>query len=176
MPLARRILWRSLPLAAITTGFCLLTFLVTQQIWRQMANDQQIQMARDAAVLLEAGRPADAILPPGPVVDMTRSLAPFLIVFNDAGAVVAASGRLRGKLRGVPAGVLVNVRQTGEERVTWQPERGVRIATMIVRYAGVPGGFVLAGRSLSETEERIETCQRLVGLAWLALEIGRAHV
>jgi hypothetical protein len=167
----RRFQWlfhRWLPLAAIATALSGLVYLVTQQMWRQMANDPQIQMARDAAAMLEQGLPVDAVVP-RTGIDMERSLAPFLTVFSDAGLVLASSGRLHDQLRVVPAGVLSHVREHGEERITWRPEPGVRIAAVIVRQAGPPAGFVLAGRSLRETEQRIGQFQGLVGVVWIAL-------
>jgi hypothetical protein len=162
------LLHRWLALAAIATALSGLVSLVTQQMWRQMANDPQIQMARDAAAMLEHGLPVDAVVP-RTRIDMERSLAPFLTVFSDAGLVLASSGRLHDQLRVVPAGVLSHVREHGEERITWRPEPGVRIAAVIVRQAGPPAGFVLAGRSLRETEQRIGQFQGLVGVVWIAL-------
>ncbi len=49
--------------------------------------------------------------------------------------------------------------------MTWQPERRVRIATVVVRYEGRESGFVLAGRSLREVEERVRRIGTLTGLA-----------
>jgi len=42
----------------------------------------------------------------------------------------------------------------GEHRVTWQPERSVRIASVVVHVPGTAGGFVLAGRRMDEIEAR----------------------
>ena len=75
-------------------------------------------------------------------------------------------------MRSVPQGVLDRARQTGEERVTWQPEPGVRMATVLVRASGTPTRFVLAGRSLRETESRISQLGRLLVVGWLAILVG----
>lgn len=166
-----RVLFAWLTLGALATAVCLLVYLVAQQMWRQSANDPQIQLARDAAAALAAGKPADAVVPRD-TVDMERSLAPFLIVLDDNGKVLAASGQLRGSVPGVPRGVLTFVRDKGEERVTWQPIGGVRIASVVVSYSGTSQGFVLAGRSLQETEGRVQKFQSLVGVAWLATLAG----
>ena len=140
MHLFQRLFHRWLALAAIATALSGLVYLVTQQMWRQMANDPQVQMARDAAAMLERGLPVDSVVPRTPI-DIGSSLAPFLTVFSDAGLLLASSGTLHGQFRVVPAGVLSHVREHGEERVTWQPERGVRIAAVIVRQAGPPAGL-----------------------------------
>ena len=72
----------------------------------------------------------------------------------------------------MPPGVLQHVRDSGEARVTWQPIGGVRIASVVVSYSGATQGFVLAGRSLQETEDRVAKFQALIGLAWLATLVG----
>jgi hypothetical protein len=56
----------------------------------------------------------------------------------------------------------------GENRVTWQPEPGVRIAAVVASYSGTQSGFVMAGRSLRETERRVDQLGELIGAAWLA--------
>jgi hypothetical protein len=63
-------------------------------------------------------------------------------------------------------GVLDYMRQHGEERVTWQPEKGVRMATVVVRY---DKGFVLAGRSLREMEIQISNIEKISGIAMLTI-------
>jgi hypothetical protein len=85
---------------------------------------------------------------------------------DDGGKILSTSGQLSGAPRAIPSGVLDHARQSGEERVSWQPEPGVRVAAVVVRYRGSPGGFVLAGRSLAETEARVVKFQQLIGLAW----------
>jgi hypothetical protein len=64
-----------------------------------------------------------------------------------------------------PLGVLDATVKTGENRVTWQPHPGFRYATVAVKYSG---GYVVAARSLHETESLIDIIGRLVALAWLA--------
>jgi hypothetical protein len=162
---------RWLLLAGLATALCLLLYLVSQQIWRQLANDPQLQMARDAAAELAGGLPPEAVVPRTPV-DMAHSLAPFVMVLSDTGAVLASNGRLDGQPRTIPGGVLDYVRTHTEERVTWQPERGVRIAAVVVRNPLPPTGFVVAGRSLDETQDRIAQFGRLIAVGWLGAITG----
>ncbi len=171
MTLPRRIIIRWVQLAALATALSLMVYVAVQQVGRQMANDPQIQIARDASAALAAGQPAESVVP-ATRVDIGSSLAPFVTVQNDSGVVLASSGRLHGQLRSVPSGVLERVRQSGEERVTWQPEPGVRMATVVVRTPGSPGVFVVAGRSLRETEMRINMLGKLLMLGWVATLIG----
>jgi hypothetical protein len=171
MPLSRRILIRWVQLAALATALSLMVYVAVQQVGRQMANDPQIQFARDTRAAIAAGQPVESVVP-ATRVDIESSLAPFVTIQNDSGVVLASSGRLHGQLRSVPVGVLESVRESGEERVTWQPEPGVRMATVVVRTPGSPGVFVLAGRSLQETEIRITTLGKLLMLAWGATLVG----
>lgn len=165
-----RVFFRWLPLAGLATAVCGLVYLMAQQMNRQTANDPQVQMAHEVARQLDAGRPVAAVVPTDPV-DIGDSMAPYVMVLDNAGRVVASSGRLHDQPRVVPAGVLDTVRVQGEERVTWQPEQGVRIATVVVRRAG-SSGFVLAGRSLGESVARTFQLGQLVALAWAATLAG----
>jgi hypothetical protein len=155
-----------LPLAIATAGLCGLVYLAVQQSLRISANDPQIQMAEDAAVALNGGANVQSILPPTAKVELSISLAPFIIVFDNSGNVLGSSAQLHGMTPSYPLGVLDYTRQNGEDRVTWQPENGVRMATVVVRYNQ---GFVMAGRSLREIEIRIGNLEKICGLAMLLI-------
>ncbi len=137
------------------TGLSGLVYLAVQQNYRMNANDPQIQMAEDAALALRQGVNPKSLLP-GPQIEIARSLAPFLVIYDDRGQQIGFSGVLHGRPLPLPEGVLDYVRTLGEDRVTLQPESGVRIAAIIVRAEGTTSGFVLAGRSLRVVEERID--------------------
>ena len=153
MKILKDIFRQWLPIAAVTTVLCGLVYVAVQQVLRHSANDPQIQMAEDAAGALASGATVETVLPPAKV-EIAQSLAPFLAVFNTAGEPLASSGFLHGKPLHLPPGVLKYVREHGEERVTWQPERGVRMASVVVNFEGPKPGYVLAGRSLREVEKR----------------------
>jgi hypothetical protein len=163
----RKILDRYLPLVTVITIVCALVYVVDQQALRMSANDPQIQLAEDGAEALARGVDAQSLLPVN-TIDVASSLAPFMIVYNDAGEPTASSGFLHGITPTLPIGILDYVRNAGEDRVTWQPEGGVRIAIVVMRANGISPGFVLVGRSLRETEKRVDQLTLLVGLAWLA--------
>lgn len=163
-----------LPMVAAITVLAGLVYVAVQQNLRMSANDPQIQMAQDAAAALARGQTVSTVLPPQ-VIDLSHSLAPYLIVFDDAGQIVASSAQISGKTPALPPGVLTYTRKHGETRITWQPEPAARGAVVVVRYEGANPGFVLAGRSLREVERRIDTIGLLVGLAWMAA-LGAALV
>ncbi len=166
MSRAQRVLRRWLPIAFAVTVVSGLVYVAVQQVLRQDANDPQIQMAEDAAEVLARGGTLEAA-PAAGKVDLARSLAPFVVVFDDKGRPVASSGQLHGKDPVPPAGVFAYVRLHGEDRVTWQPEPGVRIAVVVAGFTGSTRGFVLAGRSLKETERRESQAEMESGAAWI---------
>jgi len=163
----KRIFRHWLPIAALATVASLLVYLAVQQVLRMGANDPQIQMVEDAAVVLAQGARPESVIPAA-TVDAGASLAPFMIVYDAAGNPLASSGRLHGETPALPAGVIEYTRQNGEDRVTWQPEAGVRIAAVVTGFNGTQSGFVLAGRSLREIEDRESQAESIAGLAWLA--------
>ena len=165
MKMIFRIIKGWLPLAIATAGVCGLIYLTVQQSLRMGANDPQIQMVEDAVSALNGGASVDSIVPVTRV-ELASSLAPFIIVFDGSDKVVACSATLHGSVPVYPAGVLDYTRQNGEDRVTWQPENGVRMATVVERY---DKGFVLAGRSLREVEIRESNIEKISGTAMLVI-------
>jgi hypothetical protein len=166
MSLAARIFARWVQLSALATAMSLMVYFAAQQVGRQLANDPQIQLAREARDVIAAGAPSESVVPRDQI-DIAKSSSPWVQVINDSGRVIASSMRLHGELRTLPRAVFDNVRTYGEERVTWQPESGVRMATVTVLTPGSPGHFVTAGRSLAETEERINKLGKALLIGWL---------
>jgi hypothetical protein len=166
------LIFNAVILAGISTGIALALYAIPQQVLRNGANDPQIQLATDAVARLEDGAPTTEAIPAGNV-DMARSLAPFIIAYDDQGKPLASQARLNGGIPVPPAGVFDYVRQHGEERVSWQPilgtARGVRIAAVVERVSGAHPGFVLAGRSLREVEVREAHVRQMAGLTWIGM-------
>jgi hypothetical protein len=157
--LLTRFLRRWLPIAAALTVMSGTVYVVAQQMLRADANDPQVQMAEDAA--------AQGVTVAGsglPAVDMKRSLAPWIIVYGPDRREVGGSARLDGKLPDYPVTAFDNAPAGGRDEITWQPEPGVRAATVIV---GFKGGWVVAGRSLRLVEERETRVLELSLLGWL---------
>ncbi|MGA3370153.1 MAG: hypothetical protein ABSC48_00155 [Terracidiphilus sp.] len=171
------LLYNALVLTGLSTGLALALYAIPQQVLRQGANDPQIAMATDLVSVFEQGDIADLLQQgtlPGLTagsggVDMARSLSPFVIVYDDQGRPLASQAQLDGKAPALPSGVFDFVRQHGEERLSWQPRRGVRIAAVVQRVGGAHPGFVLAGRSLREVEVREEQVRQMAGVTWIGM-------
>jgi hypothetical protein len=132
-----------------------LVYTAVQQNYRQGANDPQIQIAEDISAAIEAGTPANSIVPPTGTTDIKASLSPFVILFDDSGKMIGSTALLDGKNpSNFPSSAFDYVKTHGMESVTWQPEAGVRLATVVTRYTGTESGYVVAGRSLTEIEKR----------------------
>lgn len=151
-----------IPLAIVITVVCGLVYLSVQQNIRQSANDPQIQMAEDAATSLNSGKDLVEFIPASRI-DISKSLAPFIIIFDNATMILATNALLEA-IPNPPAGVFEFVKAHGSERLTWQPNPETRIAAVIVKYNN---GFVLAGRNLREVENRVEVLGIKVAIAWI---------
>lgn len=151
----------------MVTGGCLLVYVVAQQDLRQSANDPQIQMAEDNAVLMSQGGNASTAV--GSARVGLNDLAPALTIYNEQGKVLATSVEPLQTLPTLPDGVLKDAKESGESRFTWQPNPNVRLATVITYHSGdQASGFVMATRSLKEVETRESQLGQIITIAWFA--------
>ncbi len=164
-PVIRRALALFLPVAVLATLCCGLVYTAVQHDLRMGANDPQLQLAEDAARALDAGAPATSLVGSA-AVDVAVSLAPFVVIFDPAGHVLATDGQLDGHDPIPPPGVLDAAHQSPPNAVTWEPRTGVRIASVAVPWNG---GTVLAGRSLREVERQEDQALLIVAAAWLVM-------
>ena len=139
-----------LPLATLTILIAGMVYLAVQQDERAGANDPQIQMAVDARNALENGASPQSLVPANQL-DISRSLSPYLVIYDSNHQVVAASATLHGLALVPPSGVFDSARSLPMDVISWTAEPGVRSAVVILHYAD---GYVLAGRSLATVEDR----------------------
>ncbi len=169
-PLLRRALAFFLPSIALAVLTCGLVYAAVQQDLRSGANDPQLQMAEDAARALDGGATPGRLVASSKI-DPASSLAPFLVIYDRSGGVLATDGSLDGHDPVPPLGVLEHARVDPPNVVTWQPRTGVRIASVSVPWGG---GTVLAGRSLREVERREDQLLLLVAAAGGVMLVGLA--
>jgi hypothetical protein len=162
------LIFNALVLAGLATVLALALYAIPLQVLRRGADDPQITLAGDMAAKLEQGTaPSDAVSSAS--VDIARSLSPFLIVYDDQGHPLASQAQFDGVVPVPPRGVFDFVRLHGEDRFSWKPMRGVRVAAVVQRVNGAYPGFVLAGRSLREEESRQGQVEQMATLAWIAM-------
>jgi len=162
------VLW--VPLAAAVTGLSGLVYAADLNGLRSVANAPQIQMVEEAVTNLNAGASPRSVVP-STTADMSSSLRPYMIVFDGAHRPIASSVTLHGRQPALPSGVLHSLQIGTQDRITWQPEPGVRSAVVTEPWRG---GAVLAGRSLRLTEERETDLELLVAAGWLGVLIFTA--
>jgi hypothetical protein len=161
-----------LPLAVAITCLSGLIYLSVQQNLRTNANDPQIQIAEDIANQLVGGQSPQAFIP-STIVDLSKSMATYIMLFDKDGKLVGSSVTLNGKTPVMPQGVFLSSKKspTSETRFTWQPEKGVRSAVVMDYYKGSTPGYVLIGRSIKEVEVRETQQEYIVFLGWAATMI-----
>jgi len=92
-----------------------------------------------------------------------------VIIYDNTGKPLASSGFLNGEVPVPPMGVFEYVRENGENRLTWEPQAGVRSAIVVNKFTNDTGfGFVLVGRNMRETEKREADLMMKVGFGLLA--------
>ncbi len=165
-----------IPLAFVISGLAGFGLVLVQQSLRMTANDPQLHLVEEGVARIGEGERPEVIIPQGRIIDPGISDAPFLIVYDEAGRPVASSAELEGSTPAPPAGVFEYARRYGEDRITWQPRSNVRVAIIVRHIAGRTGGFILAGRSLHETERRVGRLTFLTVCALGALLVGSAVI
>lgn len=145
-----------IPLGVIIFGLCGVVYLGLQQNYRQSAYDPQIQMAEDIGNASSTFVSAASSTQTQTKINISQSLATFTMVFDDTGKLVSSTGILDDQqtMPTVPSGVFDYTRAHGEDRLSWEPKPGVRIATVVHRLKASDSGFVLVGRNMREVEMR----------------------
>ena len=150
----------------VTTIIIMLVYAVAQQQYRTSANDPQVQIANELCSYLEQGKSIDAFFA-GDTIDLNTSLLPFTVLYNADGKPVRTTALLNKQPPQLPAGVLQTAALQKENRVTWQPQPGIKMATVIKRVNLPVTAYVMCGRSLYETEQRTSNLIRMISLAWV---------
>ena len=141
-------------------------FIVYQFALRQPANHPQVEVASAAVASLNAGADPASVVPANQVEIGSPDL--YVMVLDSNRTVLATSAHLNGETVVPPAGVFEYVRAHGDDRITWQPAAGVRSAIVV---EGFRGGFVVAGRTLTDSENLEGPMVRMAMLAWLAIVV-----
>lgn len=116
---------------------------------RNMANDMPQLLATQAAKVVDAyGVEAVNAQP----TDLANDPVPFVIVYDKQSKPLAGTGYLDNKLAQMPVGVINHARANDPHAVTWQPQKGTRLASVTV--LSKKGYYVVGGQSLKVYENR----------------------
>jgi len=143
-----------------------LVYVSVQQSHRSVANDPQLQIARDMSEQLKRNRPVDQLMA-GDTIEISQSLAVFKSLYNSNGEPIQSTGLLDGTLPKVPKGVFDFTRANTENVLTWQPRRGVRIALVVESVDSPVISYVAVGRSLKEVEKRVSNLTTMLFIGWI---------
>ncbi len=170
----KSVFFQWLPFGVTITLLCLVMYGAVQRTLRYFADSSSIQMAEDTARAYASGRGTGIFF--GDPMDVSKTLSPFIVVYNDRGEAVTGNGVLDSRMPVPPLGVFEYAKIKGEHMVTWEPRRGLRIATAVIHYTSdepnsTQSGFVLAGRSLRGTERFIEKLGFDIFIGWMTTMI-----
>lgn len=149
-------------------------YVVKQQILRRGADDQPEQITVRVCGELAHGADAATVLS-GPKQELSSpewlaGTSAFGAVYDADGKALASDATLWGGLPQPPHGIFNVIRDRGLYKVTWQPQRGIRVALTGQPLPG--GGYVLAGQSLIPGEARTARFSTLMRWVWLAMLAG----
>jgi cytochrome bd-type quinol oxidase subunit 2 len=152
-----------LSVIAIITIVMGLIYASVQQTYRSNADDPQAQIAYDMRDELQKGKS----LVFDDTIELDKSLAVFKETYDENGNPIQSTGFLNGKIPQLPKGVFELAKTNGENWVTYQPQRNVRMAVGIVHVNAAPIAYLVVGRSLQEVEERVSRLTKMVFIGWI---------
>ncbi len=157
------LLW--LPLAVTITVLSGLAYAVGQQIYRTNADLPLVTLAETTAQVWQREVLESNSLPIK-TVDISTSLESFVNVYSVDHQPIAGNGQLNGKLATPPSGVFDFAQKSPDNRLTWQPQPGVRQAIVVKYFTGPHSGYVVAGQSLKEIEKQENSLSSGILAGW----------
>jgi hypothetical protein len=148
------------------TILCLLIYASVQQTYRTAANDPQIQLAVEIKDHIERAQALENIFPRDSI-DLNESLGVFAVLYDKGNHPIRSSAFLDGESPVLPSGVFEFVNANGEDRISWQPKKNVRMAMVVKKVNNANIKYVAVGRSLKETELRESSLLFLVFIGWI---------
>lgn len=158
--------------AAFFTLLLFVVMLCMQQVWRRGADkapQQLVTEAKSTGVVPMDGEVREISSPAW--VDGRDT---FVATYDANGNVQASNGRFHGALPQPPRGIFQMMQKRSEHKVTWQPQRGVRVA--LVGQPLPQGGYVVAGQSLIPGEASTFSFYRLVLAMWGLMVLSLATI
>jgi hypothetical protein len=157
---------------------------VNQQILRRRADREAAIVAKLVSYPwpneADRRRLAAHILTPEHTVELSsptflkRDNLVFAIFYDASGRALGGNATLHGALPQPPQGIFNVIRSQGEDKITWQPQPGIRLALfgLPMRY----GGFVLSGKSLIPSEARTARLDSILRWMWAVAMLACAFL
>ncbi len=157
-----------LPFAVMLTLVSGLIYLAVQQSLRSSAVNPQMQIAEDEANKLAESSSSTGYVTTLDTIDISKSLSPYVIVFDDNYNVNFSTALLNNNTPIPPDGVFEYTKANGLDTITWEPQKGVRSVIVVQHFEGKNSGYVLVGRSLRQIELTEDHIMILIFVGWLA--------
>ncbi len=134
-------------------------------VFRQQANDPQIEVTEQVAGIVRQGVPIDAIVSSAEQIDLNSSKALFVMIFDNERSLAGSSAQLNGEAPSVPSEVFDKTNEMGEYRFDFEPSENLKFAGVMKKIDD--SAYVLAGRSLSEMETRAAALEQPLWIGWI---------
>lgn len=133
-----------------------------------MLYDSLTQQAVDKAwqTALAADKDGAVKAPFATKINVENQLASFMTVYDSNKQVVGSSGELDGQAPELPTEMLEDTDDFVRNYFVWEPKPGVRLAGVTVTIGDK--GYVLAGRSMQESDRQRERLVKTVAFGYAA--------
>jgi hypothetical protein len=164
-------IFKVLVIVVFVSLISLMVYGTMQQMLRQGINYVPVQLATDAVNRLDSGiSPKSVPLPTN--IEISKSISPFVIILDQNKKVLVSSATLNGVTPVIPQGTFDYVAGSGQDRVTWQPQPGIREALVVDKYSAEgSSGYVVAGTSLKESEATTDKIGRDIFIGWVVINV-----
>lgn len=146
------------------------SYAMVQQSARLAADEQPLTALSDAKQKLSEDIAPNEVVP-DEETDLREDSSVFVIITDENKKVIASSALLDGQSPLPTKDVFARAEQAGKDNFTWEPKKGVRHAVSIQKFDDNAGGYILAGKSLKETEQKIVTYTQIAVFTWLGIVI-----
>ncbi len=159
-------------LAILSTLIIGTIYLVAHTTLSNPANDTLGEITQEITGALEAGVPAEQIIPQSGGTNLQTSLTSFAALYDKDGKVIGSSAQLDGQSPTPPSSTFQTTTEKNQYNFTWEPKAGLRVAAVMqTAKSGDTTIYVLAGKNLRETEKHLQTITSYCLGAWILLLI-----
>jgi len=161
------IIWIALMMAGMfAVG---IAYTATQQNIRLSADETAVALAQETLIKIQNGENINIV----EKTDASRSLYPFVMIYDNDRKLIASSAQLNGKAIEYPISVLDWVDKDGEHRISWAPQQGLRFASVGIKY---DDGYIVAAVSLKEKERLVSTIGTVMLVLFIVYVVGSTIV
>jgi sensor histidine kinase regulating citrate/malate metabolism len=150
-------------------------YALTQQSTRLAVDDLPLATAQSVKHQLENSASASEVVPQTKT-NLKEDSTVFVIVTDKSQQILASSAQINGKTPLPPKGVFDFTAVHSKDQITWAIG-GARLAITVLNYDSPQNsGYIIAGQSLSQAEDRINTYGMIALVAWIVMLVWTSVV